>query len=113
MSSVGIKVKEFNATVCNSFETKVLNHQLCYEMDLAKYSNKDNIHQELKSGLVFMMDYNQDRQVSFDEEDHEEYRFGLINRMLKPKDKQHVHARFYLNTIGKIYSLHIMLSKYS
>ena len=110
MSSVGIKVKEFNAPVCNSFETKVLNDQLCYEMDLAKYSNKDNIHQELKSGLVFMMDYNQDRQVSFDEEDHEEYRFGLINRMLKPKDNQHVHARFYLNTIGKIYSLHILLS---
>ena len=104
MSSVGIKVKEFNSPICNSFETKVLNNQLCYEMDLAKYSNEDNIHQELKSGLVFMMDYNQDRQVQTINEcppakkDFENAWFDNFNPDGEA-DKDN-HAFIYLDTIG-------------
>ena len=66
MSSMGVRIEEFDVPVCNSFKAKVLNDQLCYEVDLNRFSNKDNIENELKSGFVFIMDYNEDRQVTFD-----------------------------------------------
>ena len=42
--------------------------QLCYEVDLNKYKNYDNIEQQLKLGFVFFMDYNEDRQVTFNQD---------------------------------------------
>ena len=68
MSAMGTKIDEFDVPVCNSFQAKVLNDQLCYEVDLNKLSNKNNLDRELKSGFSFIMDYNEDRQVTFDQE---------------------------------------------
>ena len=56
MSSVGIFIDHMNVFLCNSFQAKVLNDQLCYEVDLNRISNKDNIENELKTGFVFIMD---------------------------------------------------------
>ena len=47
MSSVGIFIDHMNVFLCNSFQAKVLNDQLCYEVDLNRISNKDNIENEL------------------------------------------------------------------
>ena len=49
--------------VCNSFQAKIQDDQLCYEIDLDKFSDRDNIENELKTGFVFIMDYNEDRQT--------------------------------------------------
>ena len=71
MSMVGIKIDQFDVPVCNSFQAKILNDQLCYEVDLNKFSIKDNIDNELKLGFAFLMDYNEDRQVTLFNEDVE------------------------------------------
>ena len=42
MSSVGVKITKFDVPVCNSFEAKLLNNQLCYEVDLNRFSNEKN-----------------------------------------------------------------------
>ena len=68
---VGIKIDQFDVPVCNSFQAKILNDQLCYEVDLNKFSIKDNIDNELKLGFAFLMDYNEDRQVTLFNEDVE------------------------------------------
>ena len=34
MSTVGIKIDQFDVPVCNSFQSKILNDQLCYEIGL-------------------------------------------------------------------------------
>ena len=52
--------------VCNSFQAKIFNDQLCYELDLNNFTNKHNVQEELKSGFNFIMDYNEDRQVLID-----------------------------------------------
>ena len=51
MSVVGIKLDQFNDPVCNSFQAKVLNDQLCYEVDLNKFSNKRVVCNFLVPGL--------------------------------------------------------------
>ena len=67
MSVVGVRTKMFDQPVCNSFEARIINDQVCYELDIQKYRNKDNIDKELKLGLTFILDYNKDRQVTYNE----------------------------------------------
>ena len=64
---MGTKVKGFNIPVCNSFKAKVIHDQLCYEVDLKKYENKENRENELKHGLFLVLDLNEDRQSFGDE----------------------------------------------
>ena len=99
MSSVGVKIDQFDVPVCNSFQAKVLNDQLCYEVDLNRFSNKDNFDKELELGFNFLMDYNEDRQVAFDKEMTIE-KFDLSGNVVNSNQMQ--DATVYLNTIGML-----------
>ena len=101
-SAVGVKIDNFDFPVCKSFQAKVLNDQLCYEVDLNRFSKKDNIDKELELGFTFLMDYNEDRQVYLDEK-IQSIPFGLTSSSVVKSD-QNKRAIIYLNTIGK--SLH-------
>ena len=100
-SAVGVMMDEFSVPVCNSFEATILNDQLCYEVDLNRFSNKDNIDRELKLGFNFIMDYNEDRQVTFN-------KYMTINKEVDQQQEIPLfeesentdHASIYLNTIG-------------
>ena len=67
MQEMGTKVKGFDVPVCNSFKAKVIHDQLCYEVDLKKFGKEENRENELKHGLILLLDLNEDRQ-SFDGE---------------------------------------------
>ena len=84
--------------VCNCFQGKILNDQLCYEVDLEKFKSKDNLEKDLKSGLSFVMDYNEDRQVDF-------------NNDIVEESNEKKNAIIYLNTIGSINLFAICESK--
>ena len=71
ISSLGLKIEEFRVPVCNSFRSKVLNDQLCYEIDVNDRIDKRVAQKNLKIGLMFIIDQNEDRQV-FIKKDHEE-----------------------------------------
>ena len=62
MTAMGTKVKEFNIPVCNSFKGKVIHDQLCYEVDLKMYEKKENRENELRDGLILLLDLNKERQ---------------------------------------------------
>ena len=64
MSAMGVKHKKFNVPVCNSFQAKILYDQLCYEVDLNKFTSKDNIEGQLKLGFNFIMNYNEDKKIA-------------------------------------------------
>ena len=97
---MGANNNQFYIPVCNSFEAKILNDKLCYEVDLNRFSNKKHIKHELKSGFAFIMDYNEDRQVKKKERmiamDNKK-KFMKILMELNNND----HANIYLSTIGK------------
>ena len=99
MSAMGVMIDQFNVPVCNSFQAKIMNDQLCYEVDLNKFSDKNNIQRELELGFNFLMDYNEDRQVTLDK-NISRMEVGLANNMAASDQSQ--HAFIYLNTIGEL-----------
>ena len=110
MSAMGVKIEQFDHPVCNSFQAKILNDQLCYEVDLNSYSDKNNIAQELGLGLNFFMDYNEDRKVNF-YQNIENERIGLSSSMVHAQP--HKHASIYLDTIGKTYLVHYIFINFN
>ena len=107
MSSMGVKIDQFEIPVCNSFQSKILNDQLCYEVDLNTFSNKENIDQELELGFSFLMDYNEDRQVTFDQNFSNAIKIGLAATIVETDTNK--HASIYLNTIGEYCSYNYLI----
>ena len=62
MKTMGREMNGFDDPVCDSFETKIRNDQLCYEVDLEKYRDEDKIREQLESGFVLILDCNSERQ---------------------------------------------------
>ena len=110
MSSMGVQIDLFEVPVCNSFQDKVLNDQLCYEVDLNKYRDKYNIDKQLKLGFSFLMDYNEDRQVVLknDNKNIEKGR-SMVESFVESNENQ--HALIYLNTIGETLISLIIMSR--
>ena len=98
MSSMGVIIDKFDIPVCTSFEAKILNDQLCYEVNLNKFSDKDNIKKELKLGLNFVMDYNEDRQIKYHHSVIDNDSF--VSKIIESDESQ--QAFIYLNTIGNL-----------
>ena len=101
MNVMGVKTSDFEEPVCNSFQEKILNDQLCYEVDLLKFSNKSNIDKELRLGFSFIMDYNKDRQVTQNQNIIIKDKSGLTEKIVDSNLAQ--HALIYFDTIGKKY----------
>ena len=58
---MGVRIKQFNDPVCDSFRTKILNDQRCYEVDLNKFHESFS-STLLMNGFTFFVDLNRDRQ---------------------------------------------------
>ena len=99
VSAMSINNDNFKTLVCNSFKARILNDQLCYEIDLHQYNTENDIANKLKLGLVFFMDYNEDRQVTLEE--NEEFDDELfVDKVDASLDD--AKASIYLNTIGDL-----------
>ena len=95
MSIVGIKHDKFEVPICNSFQATIFIDQICYEIDLNRFSMKNNIYRELKAGFSFILDYNEDRQVDVNPIQMEHGIFNHVSLSNYQED-----ASIYLNTIG-------------
>ena len=93
MKIIGTKVEQFNDPVCSSFEKKMHHDQLCYEVDLDKYKDKKKLKNQLKYGLVLILDNNEDRQMFYMDNHVEE-----DEDIFSPKKENTVNI--HLNTIG-------------
>ena len=107
MSAMGVKIDKFDIPVCNSFTERVLNDQLCYEVDPNNFIQRKNILEGFKTGITLVLDYNEDREVSYGTQnddgmqgDEEE---DIMDILVQTDSKQ--EALTYLNTIGKTVSL--------
>ena len=91
---MGRAVKGFQDPVCNSFEAKVRNEQLCYEVDLDRFKNPMNIEEQLKSGLILILDFNEERQS----ENYNPTRVDKNENKFRSEKKNDLHI--YLDTIS-------------
>ena len=106
MSALGVKIKQFDVPVCNCFQERILNDQLCYEVDLNWFITEGNKESQLNLGFNFLMDYNGDRQVTFHKNISEE-KFGLVSRLGRSVSDQNNNAFVYLHTIGKPFCMYL------
>ena len=62
---IGSKIKGLDIPVCDIFNTKIHNDQLCYETDLQelKDNNTDILLKQFEIGLTLILDYNEERQI--------------------------------------------------
>ena len=85
--------------VCKSFQAKIQNNQLCYEVDLERFvDKKNNIERALELGFNFIMDYNEDRQIIIFENNIDKKDSTLASSIIESDNN--AHAFIYLNTIG-------------
>ena len=70
MSTMGLEASKLILPVCDSFEAKYLNDQLCYEVDVNKFKYKKFRGHDLKLGFSFLVDTNQARQTQAVEYGH-------------------------------------------
>ena len=107
MSVMGSKVENFDVPVCNSFQATMLNDQLCYEVDPNEFITFQNIENDLKTGLVLLIDYNEDRQVIF-EDSTDTSANNLVGKFEKAlNDKK---MMIYLSTIGMYIKVFIRIN---
>ena len=100
MSEMGVKIDQFDVPVCHVFKAKVVNDQLCYEVDPNEFKDPFHIDRDLKMGLTLLLDYNEDRQVVFDNptsirKDLDD----IYEQFIQSKKEEEV--RIHMDTIGK------------
>ena len=98
ISTMGDIMGNYDLPVCKAFKPAIIGDQLCYELDLEKYKDKKNIENDLKSGLVFFMDYNEDRQLLFKTDVVQKHKTKFIEKVDATMDD--FKAFVHLNTIG-------------
>ena len=96
MSSMGVKIDQFDVPVCNSFKAKVLNDQLCYEVDPNHFIDRTNTLKYLKLGLILGLDFNEDRQTAEEVEITAKPR----NTMIEYQNMKVDSAKIFINSIG-------------
>ena len=102
MSAMGVKIDKFDIPVCNSFTERVLNDQLCYEVDPNNFIQRKNILEGFKTGITLVLDYNEDREVSYGTQNDDGMQGDEdedITDILVQTDSKR-EALIYLNTIG-------------
>ena len=107
ISTMGVKIDQFDVPVCNSFKEKLVMDQLCYEVDPSKFQ-KDNSKEEELS-LLLIIEYNHDRHFSITQKNNslpiitskEPVHFGKINKNRSYQIK--------VGTIGKVSTSKILL----
>ena len=95
MESMGIYMDGFDDPICKSFKAKVHNDQLCYEVDLETFKNKENLVRQLKYGLIMILDYNEENQFIVDKEKNNK---KYENKFVGEEENS---VNIYLNTIGR------------
>ena len=108
MLVVGAENENYAYPLCNSFKPKVRNDQLCYETDLESLKDPDKIMKQLKHGLVLILDYNDERQMS-KENDGKKYVKEYENVLFNPHDEN--SATIILDTVSK-FKYYLLSNKY-
>ena len=96
---MGEQIQNFSFPVCNKFRPKILNGQLCYEVDVNGIEVKDKT---TEADLIFLLDYNDDRNddISFSSKETLNTKAKSLHK-LKENDANKLEAMIYIETIGR------------
>ena len=63
MSLLGVSNGNFTFPVCSAFKKRIVHGAPCYQVNINNFK-KSFTERELRRGLTFLLDYNEDRQLS-------------------------------------------------
>ena len=100
MSLLGRKAKGFQDPVCSAFTRKIVNKQLCYEVDLNRFRDQVDWKESLQSGLFLVIDTNDEydvRKLLTEDEN-----IKTVKNKLDPYQNRQLQGKFsiFLNTIS-------------
>ena len=100
MSVMGKKIDQFEIPVCDKFKPKILNDRLCFQVDVNEFTDQIDKQKAMKKGLIFFMDYNEDRMIT---ERGNDIQAALTNDLydVQKKVDRKEDALIYIETIGK------------
>ena len=98
MSVMQEYVPNFPNRVCNKFSPIVLEGRICYQVDVNEFMNQVDSKKLMTHGLIFMMDYNEDR-LGLDTNNDETSVDKDYGDMQKKDDKKE-KAMIYIETLG-------------
>ena len=99
---MGPLIDQFSFPICRSFKARVLNNQLCYELNPNEYIGQHNLQESLRVGITLVIDDNEDREVT--EASYDKASTVLDNNILDvlfQKEKSRT-STIRIHTIGKI-----------
>ena len=99
MSALGNKIDELMMPVCNIFEAKVYNDQLCYEVDLELFKDKLDIEIQLRRGLFLVLDFNEERQFYIETEDDKKAIKNELKNLIEDEEVSG-SVQIHLDTLG-------------
>ena len=104
MDTLGVSVEEFKAPVCNSFKSVKRLNQLCYELDLNMESlnSKSGKEKQLEYGLILILDVNENRQLTIENEIHIEGKEEMNLFVPENTNEIKVHLDTISNTLKQI-----------
>ena len=92
MEIMGEFASNFSIPVCTKFQQTVLNGRRCYRLDVNEFKNKVDSKKLMSHGLIFLMDYNEDR-IGLNMNNNSE--LSLSNDLGDMQD-----AMIYIETLG-------------
>ena len=101
MTVMGQKIDQFDVPVCNKFKPKMLEGQLCYQVDVNQVKDQVDGQKAKKHGLLFMMDLNEDKMITKYNANDLHFQPELI---MEEEDKSFVE-NIYIETIGRSISI--------
>ena len=63
MTALGRKIENFTQPICTHFKPKMLNGQMCYQLDLQDVQKERKFAKGERNGLSFLLDYNEDKMI--------------------------------------------------
>ena len=97
ISIMGETLPNFSIPVCTKFSPTVLKGQLCYQVDVNQFKDQIDSKKLMSHGLIFLMDYNEDRvglNLSTDSVD------GKDLGDMRDHDDTKKEAMIYIETLG-------------
>ena len=64
LSLVGTNIDQFHSPVCTAFKQKIVNDQVCYEIDVNRFKGDVDWEESLQFGLSLVLDTNEEYDVS-------------------------------------------------
>ena len=97
MSLVGTYFDKFDFPICDKFTPRILEGQLCYQIDVNEVKDQVDSKNALAHGFIFAMDYNEDKMIK--EENMRKEEPTNLHEILG-NEYDSLAAKIYIETLG-------------